>query len=173
MMMYSNFIAYYNMGAHISKLVVCSALLTYGVTPGVMAKGSTGTGRLARYLTDAGSFPSIRQGVESTRPIPRPLTYDGPKNFPHRNNIRGRLLTVHRHSRCKPCFGCGWGGGKELRRTCDSDTSNGPESATNGLSSDSPTNKSTLLPLAKGLDAKGGAHITLLCLIKGYPHPTL
>ena len=68
------------MGAHISKLVVCSALLTYGVTPGVMAKGSTGKGRLARYLTDAGSFPSTRQGLESTRP----LTYDGPKNFPRR-----------------------------------------------------------------------------------------
>ena len=135
------------MGAHISKLVVCSALLTYGVTPGVMAKGSTGTGRLARYLTDAGSFPSIRQGVESNRPIPRPLAYDGPKNFPRRNNIRGRRLRVreNRHSRCKRVCTT-WGNGRlklfaaDYCKTCaGSDTSNGPESAANGLSSDSPT----------------------------------
>ena len=118
------------MGAHISKLVVCSALLTYGVTPGVMAKGSTGTGRLARYLTDAGSFPSIRQGVESHRPIRRPLAYDGPKNFPRRNNIRGRLLRVQNIRRPRTP----WPG-----FPVDSDTSNGPESAANGLSSDSPT----------------------------------
>ena len=116
------------MGAHISKLVVCSALLTYGVTPGVMAKGSTGTGRLARYLTDAGSFPSIRQGVESHRPIRRPLAYDGPKNFPRRNNIRGRLLRVQNIRRPRTP----WPG-----FPVDSDTSNGPESAANGLSSDS------------------------------------
>ena len=130
------------MGAHISKLVVCSALLTYGVTPGVMAKGSTGTGRLARYLTDAGSFPSIRQGVESNRPIPRPLAYDGPKNFPRRNNIRGRRLRVreNRHSRCKRVCTT-WGKiTPNYCKTCaGSDTSNGPESAANGLSSDSPT----------------------------------
>ena len=128
------------MGAHISKLVVCSALLTYGVTPGVMAKGSTGTGRLARYLTDAGSFPSIRQGVESNRPIPRPLAYDGPKNFPRRNNIRGRRLRV-RENRCKwVCTTWGNGRPKSCKNTCaGSDTSNGPESAANGLSSDSPT----------------------------------
>ena len=180
------------MGAHISKLVVCSALLTYGVTPGVMAKGSTGKGRLARYLTDAGSFPSTRQGLESTRP----LTYDGPKNFPRRkfraivkkdrspkefDELVGRVWKSP--SRCTDQF-CKKDGPNDMTCTCldsntdaphprrlkawaraireknkkckyrtcwkvgpdgmacqcrDSDTSNGPESAANGLSSDSPT----------------------------------
>ena len=120
------------MGAHISKLVVCSALLTYGVTPGVMAKGSTGKGRLARYLTDAGSFPSTRQGLESTRP----LTYDGPKKFPRR---KFRAIVREKNKKCKyrTCWKVGPDG---MACQCrDSDTSNGPESAANGLSSDSPT----------------------------------
>jgi hypothetical protein len=180
------------MGAHISKLVVCSALLTYGFTPGVMAKGSTGKGRLARYLTDAGSFPSTRQRLESTRP----LTYDGPKKFPRRkfraivkkdrspkefDELVGRVWKSP--SRCTDQF-CKKDGPNDMTCTCldsntdaphprrlkawaraireknkkckyrtcwkvgpdgmacqcrDSDTSNGPESAANGLSSDSPT----------------------------------
>ena len=119
------------MGAHISKLVVCSALLTYGVTPGVMAKGSTGKGRLARYLTDAGSFPSTRQGLESTRP----LTYDGPKKFPRRkfraivkkdrspkefDELVGRVWKSP--SRCTNQF-CKKDGPNDMACTClDSDT---------------------------------------------------